>query len=250
MRLPTRLPIRLTIATALLFCSAGHAGTSQDILDAIKQYGSQSGAASALSQGDILNGLRQALAQGTTNAINQLGRSDGFWKDARVRIPLPSVISRYESPLRAFGAGSQLDQFQLTLNRAAEQAVPQVATIFGNSIQKMTVDDARAILKGSNDAATQFFRRTAGAQLAASIQPIVSQQTASVGVTQQYKKLVKKAGPMMQLSGSTPPADLDSYVTDKALDGLFTRIADEEKQIRANPAARSTELLKKVFGSR
>ncbi len=253
---------RLALLTAAILALGSVPATAiagNDFFEAFKRYMGQSGAAGstagsngavALGQNEIVAGLRQALSQGTRSAIAQLGRSDGFWKDARVKIPLPTLLGRYEGMLRNVGYGAQLEQFQLTMNRAAEQAVPQVATIFGNAIGQMTVADAQSILKGQNDAATQFFRRTAGPQLFDRIRPLVATQTATIGVTQQYKQLTAKAGPYLQLAGQTAPVDLDTFVTDKAMDGLFTKIADEESRIRADPAARGTEILKKVFASR
>jgi hypothetical protein len=234
---------------SMLLTLQGCADTGQGVRDALGQIGSVV-TGGGLSQNEVLAALRQALSQGTGAAIAQLGQSDGFWKDPQVRVPLPAFIGRYESAVRAVGYGGTLDQFQLTLNRAAEQAVPQAANIIGNAISRMTVTDAKEILDGPSDAATQFFKRSASDELYQSILPIVSQTTAEAGVTQQYKKLANKAGPILRLSGSNIPADLDGYVTQKALDGVFLKIAAEEARIRADPAARSTELLKKVFGSR
>lgn len=229
----------------------GCAGGGQSMKGALDGLGSAIGSvipgAAGTSQSEIAAALRQALNQGTTAAIGQLGRTDGFWSDPRVRVPLPGFISKYESTVRAIGYGSTLDQFQLTLNRAAEKAVPQVTSIFANSISQMTLADAKQILQGPDNAATEFFRRTSTNELYARILPIVSEATAQVGVTQQYKKVASKAGPILRLSGSTPPTDLDDYVTQQALNGLFTKIADEEARIRRDPAARTTELLKKVF---
>lgn len=200
----------------------------------------------ALTDKEVLSGLREALAKGTTNAINTLGKSDGFWQNAAVRIPLPDTFTRAEGALRRFGGGPALDEFQLTLNRAAEKAVPQVADIFGNAVRKMTIADARGILGGAPDAATQFFRKNASDAIYAKVLPIVTSATKKVGVTQQYKQLIGNYGPFLQLAG-VKSADLDVYVTQKAMDGLFTTIAAEEANIRANPAARTSEILKKVF---
>lgn len=238
-----RLPMLLLPLVLTACADSDWQASSGRILDAIQtQQGS-----GQLSQSDILSGLREALAQGTTTAINQLGTANGFWKDGEVRIPLPAALAKYESTARQFGYGPKLDEFQLTLNRAAEQAVPQVASIFGNAVGKMTVADARSILQGSDDAATQYFRRTAGTELYSKINPIVKSATAKVGVTQQYKQLVGSLGPVLQMGGITA-TDLDDYVTNKALDGLFLKIADEEQRIRENPAARTTDILRRVFG--
>lgn len=202
--------------------------------------------AAALTDKEVLSGLREALAQGTTTAIKSLGKQDGFWQNAGVRIPLPDTFTRAEGALRRFGGGPALDQFQLTLNRAAEKAVPQVADIFGNAVRKMTIEDARGILSGAPDSATQFFRKNASDAIYAKVLPIVTSATQKVGVTQQYKQLTGNYGPFLQLAG-IQNADLDAYVTKKAMDGLFSTIAAEEANIRANPGARTTAILKKVF---
>lgn len=200
-----------------------------------------------LDNSTLIAGLREALAQGTTRAINELGRSDGFWKNAAVRIPLPAPIDGVEKTLRQFGQGARVDEFHLTLNRAAERAVPQVADIFGNAVRQMSVADARAILDGPQDAATRYFQRVATDSLRQKILPLVQTATTQVGVTQSYKQMIGQAGPLLAMAGRTPP-DLDRYVTDRALDGLFTTIAAEEARIRRDPAARGTELLRRVFG--
>lgn len=233
----------------LLLASFSAVASWKDSFKSLFQQAQQSPAASAaLDNSQIVAGLREALAQGTTKAINQLGQTDGFWKNTAVRIPLPQPIAGFEQTLRQFGQGPRLDQFQLTMNRAAERAVPQVADIFGNAVRLMTVSDAQAILQGQDDAATRYFQRTTTASLKQKILPLVQNATASVGVTQSYKSLTAQAGPYLQLAGRSTP-DLDGFVTDKALDGLFTTIAGEEKRIRENPAARGTDLLKKVFAA-
>ncbi|WP_428310286.1 DUF4197 domain-containing protein [Hydrocarboniphaga sp.] len=243
-----RAPAAISAALlgSVLLALPGCADTGLGVRDALGQIGSVI-QGSGLSQGEILAGLRDALRQGSSSAISQLGHSDGFWRDPQVRVPLPSFIARYESAVRAVGYGSTLDQFQLTLNRAAEQAVPQAANIIGNAISRMTLDDAKEILDGPSNAATEFFRRSSSDELYQSLLPIVSATTEQAGVTQQYKKLANKAGPLLRLSGNNTPADLDGYVTQKALDGVFLKIAAEEARIRADPAARGTELMKKVF---
>lgn len=205
--------------------------------------------ATPLAEAEIMRGLREALAQGTEQAIRQLGRSDGFWAHADVRIPLPEALARGEPTLRKLGGGRSLDEFQLTLNRAAEQAVPQVAQIFGDALRQMTIEDARGILHGPDDAATAFFRRHSREALHARIYPIVQATTQRVGVTQQYKRLVSGYGPLLQMAG-VKVSDLDGYVTDEALEGLFLRIAQEEMRIRRDPAARTSEILRRVFGAR
>ncbi|HSW12175.1 MAG TPA: DUF4197 domain-containing protein [Solimonas sp.] len=215
------------------------------VLGVMQQPG---GSSAALGEGEIVAGLREALAQGTTRAVNELGRRDGYWGDAKVRIPLPESMARFESGLRQLGQGKTVDEFHLTLNRAAEQAVPQVADIFGNAVRQMTIQDARNILSGTPDAATQFFRRTSSDAIYAKVYPIVQVSTQRVGVTQQYKQLASSYGPLLQMAG-VRNIDLDAYVTERALVGLFTNIAEEEARIRQNPAARTTEILRRVFGA-
>jgi hypothetical protein len=164
---------------------------------------------------------------------------------------------------RQLGQGDKVDAFELSMNRAAEKAVPQVADIFGDAIRKMTLQDARGILTGGDHAATDFFRRVAGDALAARIRPIVAEATDRVGVTQKYKALTATGGGAFggvldslgglggdKAGGKGSPLDLDDYVTARTLDGLFTVIGEQEQSIRRNPAARTSELLRKVFGNR
>ncbi len=256
----------LGLALATLTLSAGATGADQfkDLLNQVKQaapalHPAQPG--SNLPASDIASGLKEALAKGTTNAIKNLGRNGGFSNNAKVRIPLPGKLEQAGKLARQLGQGAKVDAFELSLNRAAEQAVPAVADIFGNAIRQMTLSDARGILTGGDHAATDFFRRVAGDALAARIHPIVAKATASVGVTEKYKQLTAGNGGGLgstlgalgaldgrHASGNGSPLDLDNYVTEKTLDGLFTEIGAEEQSIRHNPAARSTDLLKKVFG--
>jgi hypothetical protein len=254
------LSLGLLLATLALPAAAG--GQLDDLLKQLKQgaHASDTTRASNLPSSDIAAGLKEALAKGTTHAINALGRTDGFWGNDKVRIPLPGKLQQVGDLARQFGQGAKVDAFQLSMNRAAEKAVPQVADIFGDAIRKMTLRDARGILTGGDHAATDFFRRVAGEALAARIHPIVAQATESVGVTRKYKAFTSGEGSGLggmlgALGGGggedkRNPLDLDDYVTAQTLDGLFTVIGEQEQAIRKNPAARTTELLKKVFGSR
>jgi hypothetical protein len=248
----------LLLATAALPAVAG--GQLQDLLKQLKQgtHASDATRGANLPTSDIAAGLKEALAKGTTHAINSLGRTDGFWGNAKVRIPLPGKLKQVGDLARQLGQGDKVDAFQLSMNRAAEKAVPQVADIFGDAIRKMTLQDARGILTGGDHAATDFFRRVAGDALTARIHPIVAQATDRVGVTQKYKALTSASGGNLgnvlgALGGNDDkrnPLDLDDYVTAQTLNGLFTVIGEQEQSIRKNPAARTTDLLKKVFGSR
>lgn len=214
-------------------------------------------AAAGLSTDQVTAGLKEALGQGVSNAVMSLGHSGGFLTNMAVKIPLPGKLQSVESALRLSGQGALADDFVASLNHAAEQAVPVAAGVFGSAIQQMTIADAKAILTGTNDAATQYFRRTTQTNLYTQFLPIVQKATDSVGVTAQYKAMMAKFDTANSLGGlfgskskiTFDAADIDSYVTKRALDGLFLMVAAEEKNIRANPAARTTELLQKVFNT-
>lgn len=239
-------PYALAVAFALLLgAAASHADQLSDFAKSMMQ---QPAAQSALSDSDIGAGLKEALAKGTRNAINELGKTDGFWNNPRFRIPLPGPVEKLEGMLQGAGMGSQLDALHLSFNRAAEQAVPVAADVFSQAVKKLSLNDVRGILNGPQDAATQYFKRTTSDTLTTRFKPIVARVTAKVGLAQQYNSVVSSAGPMASMLGDK--ADVNSYVTQKALDGLYLRVGDEEKAIRTDPAARSSDLLKKVFGSK
>ncbi len=257
--------VALGFAMAVMTLPAAAVGSSQfkDLLNKVRQStgNSHSQLGSNLPGSDIAAGLKEALAKGTTNAINSLGRNGGFWNNAKVRIPMPGKLEQAAKLARELGQGAKVDAFELSMNRAAEKAVPQVAQIFGDAIRKMTLSDARGILTGGDHAATDYFRRVAGDALTARIHPIVAKATESVGVTRKYKSftsgsdggvlggmLGKFGGGKSDKGGSS--LNLDDYVTKKTLDGLFTEIGDQEQSIRTNPGARTTDLLKKVFGGK
>jgi hypothetical protein len=208
----------------------------------------QPAAHAGLSDSDIGAGLKDALARGTRTAVNELGRSDGYWGNPRFRIPLPGKVEQAQELLQRAGMGRQLDDLHRSFNRAAEQAVPVAADVFAESVRKLTLNDVRGILDGPPNAATEYFKRSTSDTLAARFKPIVARVTAKVGLAQQYNAVMASAGPMAAMLGVD--TDLDGYVTRKALDGLFLRVADEEKSIRTNPAARTTDLLRRVFGGK
>jgi hypothetical protein len=207
-----------------------------------------SGVAAALSDEDVVKGLKEALSKGTQQAIASLGKEGGFLNNQDVKIPLPAELKKVEKLLRSLGQDKYADQFVATMNHAAEKAVPEAATIFADSISKMSLADAKSILNGADDAATQYFRKTSEATLKERFLPIVKAATDQAGVTAAYKKLIEKAGPAVQFLG-VKPTDLDGYVDGQTVDGLFKMIAAEEKRIREDPLARTSDLLKKVFGS-
>jgi len=203
---------------------------------------------SELASDEIVSGLREALEKGVHIAVDLLGQVDGYFGNPKVRIPLPDHLQQVSSGLRMVGQGQYADEFELTMNRAAEAAAPEAKAIFIDAIRDMSIEDARKILDGADDAATQYFRKVGETRLRERMQPVVEQATAGAGVTNAYNGLVKN----LEFLGNvvdTQSLDLNNYVTGKALDGLFLLIAEEEKRIRENPVERTTDLLKKVFGS-
>ena len=211
----------------------------------------------SLSQGDAAGGIKEALAQGVDRSIRQLGRPDGFFRDAAVKILVPERIRQIADIARRAGQGARVDAFEESMNRAAEKAVPSAANILGDAVRAMTIQDAVGLVRGGETSATDFFRRSSGETLFTSFRPIVAQQTASVGVTQKYKAFADRAGggALGALLGGNRQGrdgrsalDLDDYVTNEAIDGLFHVIAGQERQIRGNPASRNTDLLRRVFG--
>lgn len=204
-----------------------------------------------LSEEQATKGLKEALAKGVQHSITNLGRSGGYLSNLNVRIPVPEKLAKIERTLRMLKQDQVADDFIATMNRAAEAAVPEVGTVFHDAITNMTVADAKTILKGSDDAATQYLKKTGEVRIQEKMLPIVQRATAKTGVTSSYKNLLAQAGPASSLFGfSGGDLDLDRYVAQKASDGLFKTIAEEEKRIRQNPAARTTDLLKKVFGAK
>jgi Protein of unknown function (DUF4197) len=207
----------------------------------------------ALSQEQVGAGLKEALAAGVHQAVSALGKEDGFLKDLKVKIPMPDSLTKVEKTLRTLRQDKLADEFVTTMNRAAEQAVPEAAAVLGDSVKQMSIADAKAILTSTNNAATQYFHRTSETNLHARFLPIVKAATEKAGVTSAYKRMTEKASGGFgsfggNLLGAQMP-DLDDYVTRKALDGLFVKIAEQEKLIRENPVARTTDLLQKVFAS-
>lgn len=196
---------------------------------------------------EIVLGLKEALASGSSTAISTLGRTDGFFRNRKVKIRMPEKLEKVEDILRKLNQDEIVDEFILAMNRAAEQAVPETGDILSTAIREMSFADAKAILQGPDDAATRYFRRTSGEKLSDRILPIVSRTTSATGVTARYKQMVEKLGFAANLV-DTKSLDLDRYVTDGAIDGLFTILAEQERLIRHDPAARTTEILRKVFG--
>ncbi len=201
-----------------------------------------------ISNYEINDGLKAALFQGVENAVAVLGRRNGFLDNVRVRIPLPNALKNTEKTLRFLGQGDKVDEFVESMNHAAEEAVPVATDIFLDSVRQMSFTDAKNILfSRQDDAATQFFRRTSENRLRQEFRPIVEDFTERVGVTQNYKNMIGRYGFLGRALGQDA-SDIDGYVTEKALDGLFLLMADEERKIRRDPIGRTTSILQKVFG--
>ncbi|AMC36384.1 DUF4197 domain-containing protein [Janthinobacterium sp. B9-8] len=199
-----------------------------------------------LSERDASGGLKEALMQGVSNATLQLSKSDGFLANEKVRIPLPDTMRQVEPILRTLGLGPSIDDLQISMNRAAEAAVPRAKQLLINAVKKMSVQDAKNILLGADDAATQYFKSVSQAQLSEQFLPVVRQTTSKLQLAQQYNTLAAKASGLGLLKAED--ATVEQYVTRKALDGLYLVIADEERAIRQDPLAAAGKLAKKTFG--
>jgi hypothetical protein len=201
-----------------------------------------------LSNDKIAAGLKEALTVSTGKAVAETGRPDGYFKNQAIKIPLPSNLRTVGKGMRLVGMGSQVDDLELGMNRAAEQAAPEAKRIFINAVMQMSFADARQILSGNNTAATEYFKTHSSAELTEAFTPIVHQAMENVGVIQQYDRMMKKSGASSYLGDQK--FNFDKYVVAKSLDGLFYMLGEEEKKIRTNPAAQTTALLKQVFGKK
>jgi uncharacterized protein DUF4197 len=199
-----------------------------------------------ITRADATAALKAALEKGSLSAVANLGRIDGFFGNPQVRIALPESAQRAERLMRRVGMGHYADDLVLTMNRAAEAAVPQARALFVQSVKKMTVQDAKGVLTGGETAGTDYFRRTTRADLHKRFLPIVQRATARVDLAQKYEQYADKAVAVGMLSRED--ADLDEYVTQKALDGLYVMVAEEEKKIRKDPVAAGSAIIRKVFG--
>lgn len=209
-------------------------------------------AAQAFSLDDLSNkeaagGMKEALTQGAAAAVDMLGRDDGFLGNPKVKIPLPGGLEKVEGAMRTLGMGKYADELVTAMNRAAEAAVPEAKTLLVDAIKKMSVEDAKKVLTGGDDAATQYFRNTTSGPLAEKFKPIVRQAIAKVQVAEKYDQFAGKAAKFGLVKEKD--ANLENYVTGKALDGLYTMIAEQEKAIRQDPVGAAGNLAKKVFGA-
>jgi hypothetical protein len=232
-------------AIVLSFILAGC--TSAQINQTIGEVNKSLGTEKALTTEEVASGLKEALIKGISNGADLASQVDGYFKNPEIKIPFPPEVKKVEDRLRQIGLGGEVDKFVMTLNRGAEDAAKEAKPIFITAIKQMTIQDAWAILRGEPDAATQYLKRTTSAQLKEKFKPVIQNSLNKVNATKYYSDIVTRYNQIPLVQKVNP--ELDSYATDKAIEGSFVMIAREEKEIRANPAARTTELLKRVFAS-
>ena len=238
------------LISVLLFAFMPHAANAQlDFLDDLKEKGMEQfgiSESSVLSNEKIVSGLKQALEVGTENAVQLTSNVDGYLKNEAIKILLPEKLQSMDKALRMVGFGSQIDEFVVSMNRSAEQAAPLAKPIFKEAVVEMSFEDGQKILNGGDTAATDYFKEKTRAKLTKTFKPKVTEAMDQVGVAAQYKSLVGQYTSLPFVNAEQ--FDLDNYVVQKSLDGLFYILAQEEQKIRTNPAARVTDLLKEVFG--
>ncbi|MBN8767309.1 MAG: DUF4197 domain-containing protein [Thiobacillus sp.] len=240
----------MILATGLALALPVHAFNLGDMLKgAIGNPAGQPSSSSVddLSNADINAGLKEALTRGADAAVAQLGQKDGFFGNAALKIPLPPSLQKAEKAMHLLGMGKQADELVLSMNRAAEAAVPEARTLFVGAVKEMTLEDAKGILTGGQTSATDFFRRKTEANLAERFEPIVKANTDKVGLAQQYNQYAGMAAQFSLIDKKQ--ANIEQYVTQQALDRLYTLIGEKESAIRANPLQAGSDLLKKVFGA-
>lgn len=251
MRKPFSVVLGMLMICLGLSASAGSIGL-QDLMKGATQALESSGAlksgGEAAGMDEIIQGLKEALQIGSEQAVSLASQADGFYKNPKIKIPLPGAVQKVETLLRGAGFASQVDAFDLSMNRAAEQAAPEAKALFLDAIQGMTITDAQKILKGRENEATLYFEEKTSGRLKEIFKPAVHQSMSEVGATRSFQTLNDQLK-SIPLAGSLS-FDLDQYVTDGTLKGLFALVAEEEAKIRTNPTARVTDLLQKVFGSR
>lgn len=238
------MPIRAL--TSILIVMLASLPASAQLDQALKGLGI--GKTGELSDAKIGSGLKEALKIGTENAVNLTGKTDGYFTNKAIKILLPEKLHMMEQGLRAAGQGPKIDEFVLSMNRAAEQAAPSAKKIFWDALGEMSFEDAQKILTGGNTSATEYFKGKTTDKLTAAFTPVVKKTMDQVGVVQKYEGLVGHAQSIPFVKSET--LDINHYVVTKALDGLFHVLGEEESQIRTNPAARTTDLLKEVFGKK
>ena len=237
---------RLMGTACLILLLGVPAACAADMTDLLKSLPTIPSGGTAQDSGTVASGLKEALSVGTKNAVGALSKTNGYFGNEAVKILLPENVRRAGDALRMAGYQKEVDAFVLSMNRAAEKAAPKAADIFAGAIREMSITDAQKILNGGNTAATEYFKSKTSSKLFDAFKPDISQSMNEVGVTKAYKAMTDRYTALMPFA-KMESFDLDRYVTNKSLDGLFTMVGQEETKIRTNPAARTTELLKKVF---
>jgi hypothetical protein len=233
--------------TVILFAILCGACTSAQINQTIGDVNKAMGAETPLTTAEVAEGLKEALIKGISTGSDLASQVDGYFKNPEIKIPFPPEVKKVEDKLRQIGLGNEVDKFVMTLNRGAEDAAREAKPIFITAIKSMTIQDAWGILRGEQDAATQYLKRTTTPQLKEKFKPVIQSSLNKVSATKYYGDIVNTYNKIPFTDDVNP--NLDDYATDKAIEGLFTLIAKEEKNIRQDPVARTTELLKKVFGA-
>lgn len=236
-----KFPPVLLIALVLTAC------TSAQLNQTMGEVNKALGKDAPLTTAEVAEGLKQALINGISNGSNMASQLDGYFKNPKIKIPFPPEVKKVEDKLRQIGLGSEVDKFVMTLNRGAEDAAKEAKPIFVAAIKQMTIQDAWSILRGSDNAATEYLKRTTSSLLYDKFKPVIQSSLNKVNATKYYGDIVTRYNKIPLVEKVNP--DLTDYATNKAMDGLFILIAEEEKKIRENPVARTTELLKKVFGA-
>lgn len=244
--------VLLPLAALVLFVTTTPAIGAEDLLkrgrDLLRNATTQQTTSAGLSNEDIVAGLKEALAAASGKVVTQLGKTDGFNLDPAIHIPLPAQMDRIKSALEKVGMGQTFTDLELKLNRAAEQATPVAKDLFLQSIRNMSLSDAGGILRGGDTAATDYFRRTMSPELATKMQPIVQQALAQVGAVAVFDQVIQRYNSLPLVTKQN--INLNDYVVQKAMDGTFLYMGKQETAIRKDPVARTTDLLKKVFGAR
>jgi len=245
---PKNILAPLLVAMALVSTpsNADWRSLLKDVTDVGSDILASDSSSSPLDSNTIISGLKEALSIGSERAIDVVSKPDGYLSNELIRIAMPPQLKQASDLMRKFGLSSYADTFEESMNHAAEKAAPEATALIIDAIKNMSIEDASKILKGSDDAATQYFREKTTSQLTDLFRPTIDASLNEVGTTKYYNDLTDKVA-AIPLVGENIDMDLSDYVTEQALDGLFTMIAQEEKKIRENPAARTTELLKQVF---
>lgn len=220
--------------------------TSAQINQAIEDVNKTIGGEKPLTTAEVAEGLKEALVKGISTGSDLVSVTDGYFKNPEIKIPFPPDVKKVEDALRKIGLGNQVDKFVMTLNRGAEDAAKEAKPIFIAAIKSMTIQDAWSILRGEDNAATEYLKRTTSGLLKEKFKPVIQSSLNKVNATKYYSDIVTRYNQIPLVDKVNP--ELDDYATDKAIEGLFLMIAKEEKNIRQDPIARTTELLKKVFG--